>query len=66
VSQIAWAISIAIMVCAVSYCSVQIDAQRRMDGQAKAEFCVKNGGVWTYGWGNPWCEYAHPAKGGET
>ena len=52
-----WAASAAVMVCAVAYCSVQVDALQKRDRMAQAEFCVKNGGVWTYGWGLPWCNY---------
>ncbi len=54
----AWAMSAAIMVCAIAYCSAQESSSRKSEDLLYAKMCVEAGGRNVDGWlGRRYCEY---------
>ncbi len=54
--EIAWAISVAVMFCALAYCTVQ-EGKRRTASEIA---CINAGGSWGRNWGPPRCELVKP------
>ena len=62
-NHFAWAVSAAVMVCALSYCAIEESRLRKDAELAKAKFCVEQGGTWASGWlSSDWCDYSREAK----
>lgn len=55
-----FAIAFACIGIAVSaaYCTVEESRLRKEERTFRAEFCGKQGGRWTDGWGAPYCDFA--------
>lgn len=55
--DLAWALSAALMVWALAYCTVQESQGRKDHRLFEAKLCHESGGRWSYGFSGQYCEY---------